>query len=55
MVGVLSTQLWHHQFVESALSITPLPARGASVLLTDRVPISFLRTPDIPSHADIGN
>ena len=55
MVGVLSTQLWHHQFVESALSITPLPARGASVLLTDRVPISFLRTPDLPSHADIGS
>jgi asparagine synthase (glutamine-hydrolysing) len=39
MVGVLSTQLWHHQFVESALSIAPLPAKGASVLVTDRVPM----------------
>jgi asparagine synthase (glutamine-hydrolysing) len=55
MVGVLSTQLWHHQFVESALSIAPLSAGGASVFLTDRLPISFLRTHDLPSHADIGN
>lgn len=39
IVGVLSTQLWHHQFVESALSIAPLSTRGASVMLTDSVPI----------------
>jgi asparagine synthase (glutamine-hydrolysing) len=39
IVGVLSTQLWHHQFVESAVSITPLSTRGASVLMTDSVPI----------------
>ena len=52
MVGVLSTQLWHHQFVESALSLSSLPARGASVLLTDTTfPASFLKTPDRPSHA----
>jgi asparagine synthase (glutamine-hydrolysing) len=55
IVGVVSTQLWHHQFVESALSITPLPARGATVLLTDSVPISFLKNRHLPSHADIGN
>jgi asparagine synthase (glutamine-hydrolysing) len=35
IVGVLSTQLWHHQFVESALFISPLPASEASVLLGD--------------------
>ena len=39
MIGVLSTQLWHHQFVESALSVTPLPASEASVLLGDSTPI----------------
>lgn len=53
IVGVLSTQLWHHQFVESALSITPLPARRASVLLIDSVPTS--KTPDLLRHADIRN
>jgi asparagine synthase (glutamine-hydrolysing) len=35
IVGVLSAQLWHHQFVESALLVSPLPAREASVLLGD--------------------
>jgi len=35
MVGVLSTQLWYYQFIESALLIPPLPAGGASVLLGD--------------------
>jgi asparagine synthase (glutamine-hydrolysing) len=35
IVGVLSTQLWHHQFVESALLVSPLPASEASVLLGD--------------------
>jgi asparagine synthase (glutamine-hydrolysing) len=39
MVGVLSTQLWHHRFIESALSIPPLPASEASVLLGDSVPV----------------
>jgi asparagine synthase (glutamine-hydrolysing) len=39
MVGVLSTQLWHHQFIESALSIPPLPTSAASVLLGDSVPV----------------
>jgi asparagine synthase (glutamine-hydrolysing) len=35
MVGVLSTQLWHHRFIESALFIPPLPAGEASVLFGD--------------------
>jgi asparagine synthase (glutamine-hydrolysing) len=52
MVGVLSTQLWHQQFVESALSFASLPASGASVLLTDsRFPASFLKARDRTSHA----
>jgi asparagine synthase (glutamine-hydrolysing) len=38
MVGVLSTQLWHHQFIESALLVTPLAAKDASVSLGDRTP-----------------
>jgi asparagine synthase (glutamine-hydrolysing) len=38
MVGVLSTQLWYHQFIESALLIPPLAAGEASVLLGDPVP-----------------
>jgi asparagine synthase (glutamine-hydrolysing) len=35
LIGVLSTQLWYHQFVESALFITPLPVSEASVILSD--------------------
>ncbi|HEX9085352.1 MAG TPA: asparagine synthase (glutamine-hydrolyzing) [Gemmatimonadaceae bacterium] len=35
IIGVLSTQLWHHQFLESALFVSPLPASEASVLLGD--------------------
>ena len=54
IVGVLSTQLWHHLFVESAISVAPLPVRGASVLLTDGVP-NFSPTTNLQSHADIGN
>jgi hypothetical protein len=38
MVGVLSTQLWYYQYLESALIIPPLPAEKASVLLGDPVP-----------------
>jgi asparagine synthase (glutamine-hydrolysing) len=55
MIGVLSTQLWHHQFLESAVSVTPLPARGASVLLTEGLPSPSVKTPNFPSHADIRN
>jgi hypothetical protein len=51
MIGVLSTQLWHQQFIESALSTNPLLPGHASVLLTDR-----LAGPDqtgyaFPAHA----
>ena len=35
LVGVLTTQLWHHQFVERALSVPPLRASEASVVLGD--------------------
>jgi asparagine synthase (glutamine-hydrolysing) len=38
IVGVLSTQLWHHQFVERVGTPTPLPVRGASVMLTETTP-----------------
>jgi asparagine synthase (glutamine-hydrolysing) len=38
LVGVLSTQLWHHQFIERAISSAPLPVRGTSVLLTETTP-----------------
>ena len=41
IVGVLSTQLWHHQFMESALSISPLPSGAASVLLGDSVAVHY--------------
>ena len=38
LVGVLSTQLWHHQFIENAISPVPLPVRGASVVMTEESP-----------------
>ena len=38
LVGVLSTQLWHHQFVERAICPAPLAAQGASVVLTESTP-----------------
>jgi asparagine synthase (glutamine-hydrolysing) len=38
LVGVLSTQLWHHQFIERALPPIPLPVQGASVRLTETAP-----------------
>jgi asparagine synthase (glutamine-hydrolysing) len=37
LVGVLSTQLWHHQFIESAVSASPLSVHRADVMLTDSV------------------
>jgi asparagine synthase (glutamine-hydrolysing) len=42
LVGVLSTQVWHHQFIERILSPTPLPVQGASVLLTETTPAFYL-------------
>lgn len=38
IVGILSTQLWHHQFIENAHRIAPLPTSKASVLLSETVP-----------------
>jgi asparagine synthase (glutamine-hydrolysing) len=38
LVGVLSTQVWHNQFIESAVSSAPLPVRGTSVLITEKTP-----------------
>jgi len=38
IVGVLSTQLWHDQFIERAASPEPLPVRGASVMLSETTP-----------------
>src|SRR2546423_1636808 len=34
-LGVLSTQLWHHQFIERGVTVQPLPPNGAAVLLGD--------------------
>jgi asparagine synthase (glutamine-hydrolysing) len=39
LVGVLSTQVWHHQFIESTASPAPLPVTGASVVLTETAPV----------------
>lgn len=44
MVGVLSTQLWYHQFIESALFVPPLPASEASVLLGDSAAVQTAST-----------
>jgi asparagine synthase (glutamine-hydrolysing) len=38
LIGVLSTQLWHHHFIENAALPVPLPVRGASVVLTEESP-----------------
>ena len=35
MLGVLSTQLWYHQFIEGSLTPQPLPISKASVVLRD--------------------
>ncbi|HKR09481.1 MAG TPA: asparagine synthase (glutamine-hydrolyzing) [Gemmatimonadaceae bacterium] len=40
LIGILSTQLWHQQFVESALFTSPLPVTDASVLLSDKAPVT---------------
>jgi asparagine synthase (glutamine-hydrolysing) len=38
LIGVLSTQLWHHQFIQSLALPDPLPLAGASVALTEAAP-----------------
>jgi asparagine synthase (glutamine-hydrolysing) len=55
IIGVLSTQLWHQQFIERAHFITPLPASEASVLLGDSVSSSLPALSTNPSHAGTGN
>jgi len=39
MIGILSTQLWHNQFIEKTIDVAPLPAHGASVLLSDTLSV----------------
>ena len=39
VVGILSTQLWHHQLIEQAVSVLPLPIQGASVVLNETASI----------------
>jgi asparagine synthase (glutamine-hydrolysing) len=39
IVGILSTQLWHHQFIQGSHDVVPLPIANASVLLGDSVPV----------------
>jgi len=38
IIGVLSTQLLHHQFIERIATHAPLPVRGASVMLSETAP-----------------
>jgi asparagine synthase (glutamine-hydrolysing) len=38
IIGVLSTQLLHHQFIERIPTPAPLPVRGASVMLSETAP-----------------
>ncbi len=50
MVAVLSTQLWHHQFVQSVLALAPLPTAKASVVLRDNAAVPH--TSFIANRAD---
>jgi asparagine synthase (glutamine-hydrolysing) len=40
LLGMLSTQLWHHQFVESPSSNRALDIAAADVVITDGVPVA---------------
>ncbi len=40
MVAVLSTQLWHDQFVTRPVSPRMLDISGADVVLQDAIPVS---------------
>lgn len=46
LIGVLSTQLWYHQFIESALLVTPLPVSEASVVFSDSAPVPTMKLYD---------
>ena len=39
IVGILSTQLWHHQFIQGSHDVVPLPVANASVLIGDGVSV----------------
>ena len=39
VIGILSTQLWHHHFIEKAINVAPLPPQGASVVLDDSMSV----------------
>ncbi|HEY0674468.1 MAG TPA: asparagine synthase (glutamine-hydrolyzing) [Longimicrobiales bacterium] len=39
LVGILSTQLWHHQFFGQLQTVTPLSPEGADVVLGSAVPV----------------
>ena len=39
VIGILSTQLWHHHFIEKAINVVPLPPQGASVVLDDSMSV----------------
>jgi asparagine synthase (glutamine-hydrolysing) len=41
IVGILSTQLWHQQFIQSSHQIAPLPIAHASVVVGDTAPVLF--------------
>ena len=38
LVGILSTQLWHQQFVEQSVDVEPLSVRSADVMMDDALP-----------------
>jgi len=50
VLGVVSTQLWHHQFIQTKTSIEPLPTSRASVILGDEAPVFSLS--DLATRAD---
>ncbi|MFL5489467.1 MAG: asparagine synthase-related protein, partial [Gemmatimonadaceae bacterium] len=52
LLGVLSTQLWYHEFVESSLLIPPLPVNDASISIIEDVADFSQRPSAVTSHAD---
>lgn len=39
IVGILSTQLWHHQFIQGSHDVVPLPVANASVVIGDGISV----------------
>jgi asparagine synthase (glutamine-hydrolysing) len=55
-IGVLSTQMWHRQFIEERVSTPPLPIRNATVMLSDSVAAgSYPITPTLSTNANVRN